>query len=143
MTSGFDGRLTWNLITKVSFGSTRERVSISGQTITTVPGGGTVTEPYGLLALPSNIGHYENDEFTVIPELGVNVAYSATSRLQFSIGYSLLYWTNTAMATNAVDTAINRTQTTPIPSGPDGPFYTLTDDSFWLQGITGGINLRF
>ena len=142
MTSGFDGRLTWNLITKVSFGSTRERVSINGQTQTTIPGGGSSLEDFGLLALPSNIGVYENDEFTILPELAVNVAYSVTSRLQFSVGYSLLYWSNAAMASNAVDTTINPTQTS-VPVGPIVPVYSLTDDSFWLQGITGGINLRF
>jgi Putative beta barrel porin-7 (BBP7) len=43
-------------------------------------GGATVTTPGGLYALPGNIGHYTHDEFSVVPELGINVGYQVTNQ---------------------------------------------------------------
>ena len=144
MAQGFDGRLTWNLISKVSLGSTQETVSISGQSTTSIPGGSTTTRDSGLLALPSNIGVYERDEFTIVPELSLNLAYSLTSRFQATVGYTFMYWSNVAMAAEAVNTSINPTQIDPPVVGPDVPVYSLTtDDSFWVQGLTFGLNARF
>ena len=143
MAQGFDGRLTWNLISKVSLGATQETVSIKGQSTTTIPGGSTNTRPSGLLALPSNIGVYERDEFTIVPELSLNLAYSLTSRFQATVGYTFMYWSNAAMAAEAVDTSINPTQIDPPIVGPEAPVYTLTDESFWVQGLTFGLNARF
>ncbi len=143
MAQGCDGRLTWNLMSKVAFGNTRETVTIRGDTVVSVPGAGFSTNDFGLLALPSNIGVYEGDEFTIVPELAVNVSYSVKSWLQLSIGYSVIYWTNAVMAGDAIDLSINPTQIGGPLVGTVAPTYSLADQSFWAQGLTVGVNGRF
>jgi hypothetical protein len=143
MTQGFDGRLTWNLLTKVAFGNNRETVTIRGTSTTTIPGGGSSTINQGLLALDTNSGVYERDQFVVLPELDLSVMYNLNSMLSVSIGYTAIYWTDIALATQAVNTRINPTQITGPLIGPPAPIYRLVDDDFWLQGLSFGIHGRY
>lgn len=143
MAQGYDGRLTWNLLTKVSFGNTRQTVSINGTSTTTIPGAGSATFDQGLLALDTNSGVFEQDEFTIVPELDLSVMYHLTSNLQVSIGYSAIVWTNVALAGDAIDLTINPTQIGGPLIGAARPAYTLQDGSFWAQGLTFGVHGRF
>lgn len=143
MAQGFDGRFTWNLMTKVAFGNTKESLSIRGTSTTTIPGAGSATSNQGLLALNTNQGIYEQDEFTVVPELDLSVMYQLTSQLQMSVGYSALFWTNAVMAGEAIDLNINPTQIDGQLLGPAQPNYTLADTEFWAQGLTFGLHGRF
>src|SRR5262249_53189153 len=62
-----------DLLAKVALGSTHEVVDIAGSTVITPPGQAATVGNGGLLALPSNSGHFTRDHFAVVPELGVNV----------------------------------------------------------------------
>ena len=143
MTQGYDGRVSWNLLAKISAGNTRETVTLRGQTVTTVPGFGSATSNQGLLVLDTNSGVYEDDEFTLVPEASVSMAYSVTNLVQLSVGYSVIYWTNVALADDAIDTVINPTQIGGPLVGPAQPAYSLSDGSFWAQGLTFGVHGRF
>ena len=46
------------------------------------------------MALPSNIGHYSRDQFSVVPEVGLNVGYQLTRHVSLSAGYTCIYWSN-------------------------------------------------
>ena len=138
-----DGRLTWSLLTKISFGNMRQRVTIDGSTTTTL-GAASATNNYGLLALPSNIGVYERDEFSIVPELNVGVAYNITSSLSASIGYSVVYWSDIYYASQVIDTTINPTQVTGGLVGTNAPVFSWADSkSFWTQGLNFGLHGRF
>lgn len=138
-----DGRLTWSLLTKISFGNMRQRVTIDGSTTTTL-GAASATNNYGLLTLPSNIGAYERDEFSIVPELNVGVAYNLNSSLSASVGYSVIYWSDIYYAHQVIDTTINPTQVTGGLVGTNAPVFSWADSkSFWTQGLTFGLHGRF
>jgi hypothetical protein len=143
MAQGFDGRLTWNFLSKISFGSSRETMSIRGTSTTFVPGAGVATFDQGLLALDSNSGIYERDQFAFVPELDLSVMYNVCSMLSVSVGYSAIYWSDVLLATDAVNTSINPTQIDGPLIGPPRPLYSLVDDDFWLHGLTFGIHGRY
>jgi hypothetical protein len=139
-----DGRLTWRLLTKVGFGNMRQETTISGTTVTTIPGGPSATQNFGLLALPTNIGTTEQDEFAVVPELNVSVGYKITNQLQLTIGYSYIYWSKVALAGEVIDTTINPTQMGGPLVGPPVPTVLPSgNDGFWYQGLDFGLNWRF
>jgi hypothetical protein len=139
-----DGRLTWSLLTKISFGNMRQRLTVDGQTTTTVPGAGSATSNFGLLTMPSNIGVFERDEFAYVPELSVGVGYNLHSLLRVSVGYNVIYWSDVAYAGEAVDTTINPTQTTGGLVGEARPAFRFPDSrSFWTQGLSFGVHGRF
>ena len=139
-----DGRLTWSLLTKISFGNMKQHVNVNGGTVVTDVANNVAANPYGLLNLPSNIGSYERDEFAIVPELNVGVAYSLSSQLQLTVGYSLIYWSDIVLANEAVDTVVNPTQVNGGLVGPNGPIFTFPEsESFWVQGLNFGLNFRF
>ena len=68
-----------------------------------------------------------------------------TENLDFSIGYSMIYWSSVALAGDQIDTSVNNTQV--LGGGLNGPanpaFNGIQDSGFWVQGINLGLNLRF
>ena len=98
---------------KLALGSTHSRVAIDGTTTTTVPGTVPVTYAGGILAQPTNIGVYEQDFFSVMPELGVAVGYDLTCRLRVTCGYTILYWSKVARPGDQIDTELNPSQFPP------------------------------
>jgi hypothetical protein len=71
-----------NITGKVALGDTHETVDINGTTVITAPGGKTTLASGGILALPTNIGHHEHDEFSVVPEIGFNIGYQVTDHMR-------------------------------------------------------------
>lgn len=147
MATAEDGRLTWKLLAKIAFGNMNQRARISGTTHSAIPGPGGVvssTSDFGLLALPTNIGTYETDEFAMIPEINVNVGYRCTDNFHLTLGYSFIYWTEMALAGDIIDTTINPTQMTgPLVGAARPAFPGLTSDDFWYSGLSVGGTLRF
>jgi hypothetical protein len=94
--------------------------------------------PGGLLAEPSNVGHYTRNQFTVIPELGVEIGYALRPNLRTSVGYDVLYWNKVARAGEQVDPRINLAD--PV-AGP--PQFSFNESSFWVQGLRLGLELRY
>ncbi|TMQ34935.1 MAG: hypothetical protein E6K70_04970 [Planctomycetota bacterium] len=64
-------RWSLNFLGKVALGSMHEVVNINGNTSFTVPMSTPIVQMGGLLALPTNIGHFTTDRFAVVPEVGV------------------------------------------------------------------------
>ncbi len=135
------------LLAKTAVGDTISQVTINGGTTTSF-GGASTTGPGGLLALPTNIGVYHRNDFSMIPELGATAGLDLTARLRLTAGYSLVYWSKVVRAGDQVDYNVNTSQaptgSTPgtligIPS-PHFP-YAFTD--FWAQGLNIGLDYRF
>jgi hypothetical protein len=150
MSESSDGRLTWSLLTKVSFGNMRQRVAIKGNSSTTL--GTTANFGYGLLTLPSNIGTYERDEFAIVPEMNLSVGYNLSGSLRATVGYSFIYWSDVLLAQQTIETlnnggqtpVINPTQVTGGLVGQNQPNFVFPESqSFWLQGLNFGIQGRF
>ncbi len=151
-------RRRWSLgfLSKVAIGNTRQRVDISGST--SVDGAAAVDG--GLLAqryvhpdgfTVGNIGRYERDEFSMIPELGATLGYQVTPRLKLTVGYTLLYWSNVVRPGDQIDFDVNGNL---IPSdnlvvdpdqivNGDHPLFVFRQTDLWAQGINLGGEYRW
>ncbi|HEX6962562.1 MAG TPA: BBP7 family outer membrane beta-barrel protein, partial [Lacipirellula sp.] len=85
-------RWSFEFLSRLAIGRTRQRVAINGFTINTPPGGPAETGVGGLLAQSSNIGDYERNELSVLPQLGFTAGYNLTDRLKLVGGYTFIYW---------------------------------------------------
>jgi hypothetical protein len=145
---GLDAQLyedswTFQLIGKCGFGNMHQTLDIDG-TQTTSSGGASVTTPGGLLAQPSNIGHYADDEFTIIPEAQVRVQYSIFSNFRVFAGYRMLYITEVLRPGDQIDRVINETQFNGgTLVGDARPGVNFASGSVWLQGIDAGIEFEW
>lgn len=136
------GRWSLELLAKLGIGNNRSRVAINGQTITTVPGGGSSTFTGGLLAQSTNIGQYEQNNFALMPELGIVLGYDITPRFKATLGYTFIYWNKVARSTEQID--FNVSQLPPeSPQGRSEPTFVFKTSEFWAQGINAGIEYRF
>ena len=137
----------WSLefLMKLGFGNTHSEVLIDGSTTTTVGGGAPVTDSGGLLALSTNVGRYSQDHFTVVPELGVTIAYDITSRLRATFGYTFIYWSRVARPGDQIDRYLNPSYipNNGPPIGPARPAFTFATSNFWAQGMNFGMEYRF
>jgi len=141
-------RWTFELAMKLALGNNHSQVNIDGQAISRVPlpGGGVqeAVTPAGLLAQATNIGSFENDEFAVIPELGVTIGYDVTCNLTATFGYTFIYWSNVARAGDQIDLDLNLSQLAPggLVGAPRPAFPWATTD-MWAQGLSLGMEYRF
>src|SRR5262245_60659736 len=86
------GRLGIDLRGSLAVGVNSERLTIEGATQAVDPLGAVRGAPAGLLALPSNSGRFERDQFTCIPQLTARVTYEIKPGIQLFAGYDFLYW---------------------------------------------------
>jgi hypothetical protein len=141
------GRWSLESVLKLGLGDTHSRVLIDGSSVFTPTGGTAVPYPGGVLALPSNMGLYGSDRFSMAPELGVTLGCDLTARLRATVGYTFLYWGGVARPGDQIDLVINGDQipppnpsrTAPTPQ-PNFVLHT-TDD--WAQGLNFGLDYRF
>jgi len=138
------GRLSLDLLAKVALGDTRSRVTINGETVTTAPQASPVVSPGGFLALPTNIGHYQQDRFSVIPELRATIEYQLTDRLKATFGYTFMYWSQVARPGDQVNLNLNPSQFPPGQlTGSPSPQFKFVATDFWAQGLSFGLDWRF
>ena len=135
-----------NITGKVALGDTHQTVDINGSTTIIPPSGPAIVKQGGLLALPSNIGSYSRDEFSVVPEVDFNIGYQVTNNLRVFVGYTFLYWSDVVRPGDVIDLNVNSTRlpTSLIPpSGPSRPSFTFRDSDYWAQGINFGVQVRY
>lgn len=119
-------------------------VDINGQTIVTVPGGTPVVRVGGLLAQPSNIGHYTSHTFALAPEIGLKVGYQVLEHVRVSAGYTFLYMTDVARSGDQISRVANPVQLVPGTVAPaTSPTFTLQDANLFVQGISLGVEVRY
>jgi hypothetical protein len=153
--SGLNERLRGAFVSggfKLALGDTHERVDVNGNTANNFPfGGAPFFVPGGIFSQPSNIGKHTQDRFAVIPELELKIGYDVTSNVRLSLGYNFLCISNVARASDQIDRGINITRTGanqefPLfgpPAGPQRPTLDFHTTSFWAQGLTLGVELRY
>jgi hypothetical protein len=123
------------------------RVSIRGKTVVTVPAN-RIDHEYvgGLLALESNIGDYRSSQWTVVPELDLQVGYLIQPRFRLLLGYSCLYFPGLVRAGEQIDPLVNPNLIPPVTvpvTGPARPAYLGRRSDVWIQGVTAGIEYRW
>jgi hypothetical protein len=140
------GRWGFNVLTKMAVGSARQRAYIDGVTHQTTSQG-TATYNNGIYAtIPNMSGSpYTRDQFTVIPELRLELSYQMTCRLRTYVGYDLLYWAPIWRAGDQIDLYIDPRNFAPLPQTGRLPLPTFPGQysSFLAQGLNVGLELRF
>ena len=143
----YRGRCSLELLTKLAMGNTHQTISIGGQTDITPPGTATTSYGAGLLAGPpgTNSGVYQRDEFTIVPQLGLELGYQVSCQWRAYFGYDLLYWGSVARAGDQIDPnlIIDSRNIPPSSGGLPLPQATQKTDSFWAQGLHLGLERRF
>lgn len=138
---GATGRLGVGVISRT--------VQIDGSTTFTVPGDPAVTLPGGLLALPSNIGTYRSNDWSIVPEVKLTLGYQVTNGIRAYIGYNFLLMTEVAYAGEQIDLVVNTDllpQLGVAPTPPlrsDRPTFLGNQATFWAQGIDFGVRMDF
>ncbi len=146
----------WSLgfLTKVAIGNTRQRVDINGSTVINDVAANPPDNIGGLLAqryvltdgtVVGNIGTYERDEFSMIPEIGLTAGYNLTPRLKLTAGYTLLYWSNIVRPGDQIDLDVNA-NLLPRDGGPDvdtvvagdHPRFEFRQTDLWASGVNFG-----
>jgi hypothetical protein len=125
-------------------GDLHRTADINGSTVIAVPGLAPVTNACGLLALPTNSGHFTSDRVAFAFEVGITLGYQLTNHVRLSAGYSFLLLTNALGAGDQIDLAVNPSQLPPgTLTGPARPAFMPHATDFWAQGVTLGLELRY
>jgi hypothetical protein len=140
----YRGRWSFAILTKMAIGNTHETVNINGQTVITPTAGSSAVYNYGILASGTNSGIYQRDDFTIIPELNLELGYQLTQHWRMYVGYDILYWACVAKAADQIDLNADPRNFAPAQSGAlPFPAYPGRLSSFWAQGINIGGEFRF
>lgn len=143
----------WSMdgLLKMSVGNVREIVRISGSSTFSQNGvvlGGPISS--GLLAAPSNIGDYSKDAFAIVPEVGANLGYQLTKRIQLRAGYTFIYWSRMVRPGQQIDRDVNPDNVPALNSGrpslgtsPNRPQFNFVETDYWLQGLNLGAEYRW
>jgi hypothetical protein len=137
------GCWSFELLSKIALGNTRSRVNIDGSTTITPAGGAAQQFVGGILAQRTNIGEYQQDEFAVVPELGLTVGYQLNPCWKLTAGYTWLYWSRVARAGDQIDRNLNP-DLFPEEANPQAddhlqPRFHFVHDDFWAHGLRVGL----
>ncbi|MEE2938524.1 MAG: BBP7 family outer membrane beta-barrel protein [Planctomycetota bacterium] len=135
------GKWTARSLTKVHLGNMNQKYTIAGTTSDTLSGA-TSNFDVGMLAR-ENSGTFEKDVFAFIPEANFKLAYELRKNMQFSVGYSFLYFDNVALNGSVMDRVI--TDGAALQTGVVGarPAFVHNDSSLWVQGIDLGLSVNY
>jgi hypothetical protein len=142
------GRFFVDLLSKVALGTSVERTNINGWSSFTTSNGQSGSIGVGRIALPSNLGRYGQDEFAVVPEVGVNLGYALTQHIRLTFGYTFLFWSSVFRVADQIDRVVNTTEFPAVVGqgtmvGPPRPNFTFRDNTFWAQGLNYGVEVRY
>jgi hypothetical protein len=139
------GAWSLDMRAKVALGATSQVAHVSGSEVdTSLNTGQQVRFNTGLLALPTNIGRFSRDQFSVVPELGINLGYQLCEHWRLFVGYNFIYWNNVARPGTLIDPVVNTTQQSGgTLTGPARPTFAFRNTDFWAHGVNFGLELRY
>ena len=130
---------------RLALGRTEQKVNIAGSTAFSMVGVENTFDG-GLLALPTNAGSYSRKETDLITELGLSVGYLLTSNLKITGGYRVIYWPRVMRVGDTIDSTVNGSYIPDpmvIPAGPLEPSFAFRTSSYWIQGLSLGLDYRW
>lgn len=138
------GRWALNLRAKVALGSTHEVIKINGNQFVLAQDGTNRVDTGDLLATPSNIGHFAQNEFSVVPEGSIDISYQITEHIRTHLGYTFIYWSNVVRPGDQIDRVVDTTnipnfRNGDLPTGQARPSVPFKQSDFWAQGFNGGL----
>ncbi len=133
---------------RIAIGNTKQTVTIAGQSQINDPSSVPSQQTYdaGILALSSNSGIYEQNQFSVVPEIGVNLGYQLTDHVRLMIGYTGIYWSNVVRPGMQISRDVNPNLIPPVQqpvTGANRPGFAFDTTDYWIQGISLGGEYRW
>ncbi len=135
---------------KVAVGNVTQTLNIQGQTAFITPGEPTLIGNGGLLALASNIGRHESNQFAVVPEFGIKLGFDITDHLRIYAGYNILCLTSALRAGDQIDRVVNFQGMAPTVDNlnpavvaPARPAVLFRQSEFWAQGGQFGMEYHW
>jgi hypothetical protein len=144
--------LSFTATGRAAYGRMERETAITGQLTTDnfSEGGEVQTFPGGYFALPTNIGFYRDTRFAVVSEVNAQVGWKVYPWARVFVGYSLLNATHVSRPGDQIDRVINVSQAPAISGNPDNtlqgppaPVFGFRDSTWWAQGVSAGVELRF
>jgi len=139
-------RLFANVEGKLGFGNIHQTVNLTGATTFTGITGGNI-ETGGHFNLVTNISHEAKDQFAVVPEVQAQLGIEFSRHLRAFAGYDFLYVNDVVRPGDQINRFVNPAALPPILSGstivPAMPSKLFETSTFWAQGVTAGIEVRY
>ncbi len=127
---------------RLGLGNLRRQVSIGGSTTTTSSAGASATAPQGLLARNTNGQPFKDDTFVILPEVGLNFAYSISPGLDFNVGYNYMLIPKVAQASRQIDKQLAVNLSDPLTGNLD-PQLDFEERKYWLHSLGLGLQWNY
>ncbi len=139
---GLLGELTqgpWSLkgLMKVTVANNHQSVTIDGNTIVDAGGGPVLITGTGTFAQASNVGVYERDKITYIPEVGLTLGYDLNACVKMTAGYTFAYFPHVVMAGDHIDRRVSPSQVSAFP------VFGWAETEQWAQAISFGVEWSY
>jgi hypothetical protein len=140
---------TFDASFKLAFGDNSQNVSVNGGTGVLNNAFGLTGGAAGIFAEPSNIGRLHRDEFSMVPELNLQLGYLLTQNVRPFVSYNLLLLSRALRPGDQINRNINPTEnptfggTMGVPFGVPSPLPMFRTSEFWAQGFTFGVEVRY
>jgi hypothetical protein len=153
-TSGFRVNANYEAITlgvtgKLGLGNMRQQIRVDGST-GFIGGANPNLQTTGgaFYATGANSGKFNHDEFSVLPELAMNLSVQVTRCLTLNLGYSYLSVTKVVRPGDQLSPFVNSTL---IPTGqnfgahfgPQTPGLPFATSTYWAQGFNFGFAVGY
>lgn len=142
---------SFNIGASLALGMNSTRVDISGVTnkrettnpFAANPTYSNVDSTGGVYALSSNIGRYEKNYFSVVPEVQFGVGYFFWDDCRLYCNYNFLAMTNVVRPGDQIDNNINPNILDGNGGNPANPAFLNKTTTFWLQTLSIGLEFRY
>ena len=141
-TSIHKGPISLTSLTKVHMGNMRQLVNINGagqRRFLGVPG--VETFDTGLYTVGTE-GRARQNEFAFAPEANFKLGYRMRNYVNFTVGYSFIYWNRVALSGDQFDGLVDQSRfQNPLAPPPQLP--TVKDRGFFVHGIDFGVTIDY
>lgn len=134
---------------KVALGITQQIFDVDGYSfLIRQPGAAVETLPGAFFASPTNSGRSVRNEFSVVPEVGLNFGWHLNECTRVAVGYTFLYWSNVARPGDQLDRGLN-TSYLPLAefygqsAQPLRPALPRRQTDFWAHGVNFSLEVEF
>jgi hypothetical protein len=140
------GRCSLDATGKLGLGLLSQNAKVRGGTTLRFADGSTAVSDGGVFA-PVGGATLSDDRFAAIPELDLSAACQLTPHIRIRAGYDFLYVSQLTRVASTVGEPDSR-QVFQLNSynpsvAPSGQVSRLPSDSFWVQGLTCGLEFQF
>lgn len=138
------GRFSLTSLTKVHLGNNRQQLTVRGNSSTTILGAPPiVTDTTGGIFAMDNQGRTARSVFTFAPEANVKLGYRMRNYIDFSVGYSFIYWNRVALAGDQMDRIVDSTGLVNNVATVAQPSRLFNDRGFFVHGVDLGMTIQY